>query len=320
MNKTNIEYLTHTWNPIAMRCDPVSEGCKNCWHLTLSNRLSKNPMISEDRQKAYAGGEPVLIKKELDAPSKLRKPAIIGVQFMGDLFHADIGYEIQASIFVEMMLNPQHTYLVLTKRPENMLSFLENFIYMGGYWFDVPVKYHPQIWLGCTCENQQTADERIPILLQIPAAVRFVSIEPMLSQVDLSDFVWEHDNRDGLSERDALDWVIAGGESGPKARPMHPDWARSIRDQCRSAGVPFFFKQWGEWAEMKQTGAFIATGRAKNGTHTGRYDLKYYDKTQAKNITVDYVFNDISVYRVGKKKAGRILDGRIWDEIPNTGG
>jgi len=86
MNKTKIEYLTHTWNPIAMRCSPVSEGCSNCWHLALANRLAKNPMIPEDRQKAYAGGEPVLIEKELDAPLNRKKPAIIGVQFMGDLF------------------------------------------------------------------------------------------------------------------------------------------------------------------------------------------------------------------------------------------
>lgn len=189
MQKTKIEYLTHSWSPIAMRCTPVSEGCKNCWHLALANRLAKNPIIPEDRQKAYAGGEPVLIEKELKAPPKLRKPAIIGVQFMGDLFHESIGYEMQTSVFVEMILNPQHKYLVLTKRPDNMLRFLKDFVYMGGFWFNTPVKYHPHIWLGITAENQQAADERIPILLQIPAIIHFISCEPLLGPIDLSKWL-----------------------------------------------------------------------------------------------------------------------------------
>lgn len=236
----------------------------------------------------------------LDQPLRWKKPRRIFVVSMGDLFHEDVTDKQIDGIF-ERMTHPMmgmdhHTYLILTKRPERILAgHQEHF----AEW--------PNIWLGVTCENQQAADERIPILLQIPAAVRFVSCEPMLSEIDFSH----------LPESGAeLDWVICGGESGPGARPMHPDWARSIRDYCQAAGVPFFFKQWGNWAEIKQMSAFMATGRAKNGTHSGRYDLEYYDKTQANNIVVDNVFSNISVYRVGKKKAGRILDGRTWDEYP----
>jgi len=188
MNKTNIEYLTHSWNPIAMRCTPVSEGCANCWHLAMANRLAKNPVIPKDRRKAYAGGKPVLIESEIDAPLKRKKPAIIGVNFMGDLFHPDVSDEMIDAVFSVMAqdicsplhgLNTptRHTYLVLTKRPERILEGHPEFF-----------ERWPNIWLGVTCENQQTADERIPILLQIPAAVRFVSIEPMLSKIDL----WFH--------------------------------------------------------------------------------------------------------------------------------
>ena len=231
MNKTNIEYLSHSWNPLAMKCAPISEGCANCWHLSLAKRLAKNPMIPEDRQKAYAGGEPVLIEKELDAPLKLKKPAIIGVQFMGDLFYEKVPGEFITKVFYAMQQSPQHIFLVLTKRPKRMAEFL----------YKTPDL--PHIYLGVTCENQRTADERIPILLQIPAATRFISIEPMLSEINLrlSDYAvscGSHSVRHQF-----LRWAICGGESGPGARPMRLYWARSIRDQCQSAGVPFFMKQ-----------------------------------------------------------------------------
>lgn len=200
MNKTNIEYLTHSWSPIAMRCTPISEGCKNCWHLALANRLAKNPLIPKDRQKAYAGGLPVLIEKELNAPLRMKKPAMIGVQFMGDLFHGCVPNGFLNKIFTATN-ETQHTFLILTKRPKRMQEYIIRKMKLYNY------KTIPRnIWLGVTCENQQTADKRIPILLQIPAAVRFVSVEPMLSSVDFSR----------LPESGAeLDWVIVGGESGP---------------------------------------------------------------------------------------------------------
>lgn len=289
MNKTNIEYLSHSWNPLAMRCAPVSEGCKNCWHLSLVKRLAKNPMIPKDRQKAYAGGPPVLIEKELNAPLKLKKPAIIGVQFMGDLFHGNVEWLTIDKILLQAChVADYHTYIILTKRIE-----------AAWFYFNSPHRSElltSNIWLGVTAENQEMADKRIPILLQIPAAVRFVSCEPLLGNIDFSH----------LPESGAeLDWVIVGGESGPGARPMHPDWVRSIRDQCQSAGVPlpFFFKQWGEWSPITwMLDGGYKKERSVKGKKGGDNNLPGYRRLMS---------------RVGKKKAGRILDGRIWDEYPN---
>ncbi len=182
-----------------------------------------------------------------------------------------------------------HTYIILTKRPERMHHELINFA------------TQPNVWLGVSVEDQQTADERIPWLLKTPAAVRFVSVEPMLGAVDLMGFL-------PLAQSDIhgvvyspvggpfIDWVICGGESGPGARPMHPDWARSLRDQCRGANVPFFFKQWGEWIAEGQYAAIDGTW---------------------KPTTPDKQFADGTfVFRIGKKAAGRKLDGEEWDGFP----
>jgi protein gp37 len=156
-----------------------------------------------------------------------------------------------------------------------------------------PIK---NIWLGVSCEDQKTADERIPILLQTPAAVRFVSLEPLLGPIDLGEFqpflgITKHAGtykaaRGVLSGW--INWVIVGGESGPNARPMHPDWVSSIRDQCQEAGVPFFFKQWGEYSFA--------------GNHVDNNGVR--------------ILNSTIMQRVGKKVAGRILDGREWNEYP----
>jgi protein gp37 len=307
-----------TWNPIT-GCTPAgSPGCDNCYAKRMAQRLKgRYGYLKDDPFKVTFHPD------RLDQPLRWKKPRRIFVVSMGDLFHEDVEWNWQYKIFEIMLINQEHTYLILTKRPKRMKKVLLDIWFHLGRNYpeskpDFPLR---NIWLGITAENQQEADKRIPILLQIPATVRFVSIEPMLSEIKL----WDHNidecptYYDGCNCKEGINWVIVGGESGPGARPMNPGWVRSIRDQCQGAGVPFFFKQWGEWAEMKQMGAFMATGRAKNGTHTGRYDLKYYDKTQANNITVDCAFNNISVYRVGKKKAGRILDGRIWDEVPNKG-
>lgn len=140
----------------------------------------------------------------------------------------------------------------------------------------------PNVWLGISAEDQPAADERIPLLLQCPAAVRFVSCEPLLGPISLGMLGTRENWRPVY---DGIRWVIAGGESGPKARPMHPDWVRSLRDQCQEAGVPFFFKQWGEW-------------------------LPHVDTVREELPTKD------QFTRVGKKAAGRLIDGREWNECP----
>jgi protein gp37 len=242
---------------------------------------------------------------------------------MGDLFHEIVLFSYIKSVFDVMQKAKGHIYQVLTKRPERMLKFI-NWYNKKNNW-QVP----ENIWLGVTAENQEMADKRIPILLQIPAAVRFVSCEPLLGPVDLSEwlepegwycencqrelepkevtFTETHDIRQGGcgdyvgSPPSQIDWVICGGETGPDARPIHPDWVRSLRDQCQAAGVSFFFKQWGEWLPYSQT--------SKNQKTTDFYEVPFFSK-QLQNAAEEYFG------RVGKKKAGRLLDGRTWDEYP----
>lgn len=237
MQKTNIEYLTHTWNPIAMRCDPVSAGCANCWHLSMARRHAANPKLSDALRSGRAGGAPLLMVGELNAPLGLRKPAVIGVQFMGDLFHESVSLEILSRVMVAAAntMNARHTFVFLTKRPAVMAGFFE-----GVSAHVPPGTEHPpsNFWLGVSVEDQKTADERIPILLDIPAAVRFVNYEPALGPVDWYPWVMDAGR--------SIDWLIAGAETGPKKRPADLEWLTRAADCCRCGLVPFFFKRDGD--------------------------------------------------------------------------
>jgi len=187
--------------------------------------------------------------------------------------------------------SPHHTYQILTKRPERILANLPS-DWGNGY---------PNVWIGVTVEDQAAADKRIPLLLQVPAAVRFLSCEPLLGSVDLG-LIGTCPKDWGLGYSPVgshLHWVIAGGESGPNARPMHPDWARTLRDQCQAAGVAFFFKQWGEWAPGG--------------------DFEFIPASVSHDFDGSVQGDDAQVWRVGKKAAGRELDGRTWDEMPEVG-
>ena len=249
---------------------------------------------------------------------------------------------------------PKHTFMILTKRSERMRDFVKrltsgeldeewvknarfystfiaskigsplpgNAIFTFGKWVKDGM---PGLWLGVSVENQATADERIPLLLQIPAAVRFISAEPLLGPIDLTNinlgnnswrnsltgkFTGHHPFGGAKSamQENKLAWVIVGGESGPKVRPMHPDWVRSLRDQCQAANVPFFFKSWGEYAQV---------GECMNESD----DTKFYDAPNVRRINHNggmgyHGEGAIYMQRVGKKRAGRMLDGRTWDEIP----
>ena len=218
MNPTPIEYLTHTWNPLAMRCSRVSEGCRHCWHIPLCDRFAANPIFSTAERDAYAGGEIVLRRKELAAPMTRTKPARIGVQFMGDLFHEDVPVEYIDKVFAVMALCPQHTFQVLTKRHVRALEYLTKNqgshkdgcipegIYLamedtGWQSRETILEYAPpesvvpedpswplpNVWGMVTAENQDMADKRVPILLQCPFAVRGVSVEPMLGPVSIRE-------------------------------------------------------------------------------------------------------------------------------------
>lgn len=288
MNKTKIEYLDWTWNPIAMRCTPISEGCRNCWHLAMAKRLAKNHTIPCSERTAYSGQlmptQPlfVLRERELEAPLHLRKPARIGCQLMGDLFHKDVPEEWRGKILILARSLSQHKFFFLTKRPKEMQVTLWAWDMKG----DTSGINCNHLWFGVSIEDQKTADERIPILLQIPAIHRWVSVEPMLSNLNLcscsSHLPGTLGHLPGCWLR-SLDWVACGGETGPGARPLHPDWVRSLRDQCQVAGVPFFFKGWGEFSPYWEFGDSRLPPR-----------------------------------KVGKKYSGHFLDGKEFREFPES--
>lgn len=309
---TKIEWAEETWNPVT-GCTPISEGCQNCYAKRMSNRLKGRCGYDADNPFKVT-----LHPKRLDQPLRWKKPRKIFVCSMGDLFHEDVSGDFLYEIWGIMAQCPQHIFMVLTKRPEIMRAWYNDvFLRVNPLYRKNPL---PNIWLGVTAENQARADERIPVLLQIPAAVRFVSVEPMLGPVDLTNITMPdeyqpphvalpslngfhvnslRDDDDHMYQsNNHLDWVICGGETGPGARPMHPYWVRSLRDQCQAEGVPFFFKSWGDWCAASQCTIW----------ESGKY-----------SVPGPMPFGDYqSVHHVGKKNAGRLLDGREWAEYPGV--
>lgn len=254
MNRTKIEYLDFTWNPIAMLCDPVSAGCRNCWHLRMANRLANNPKISEIHRQAYAGKiDPWIVIPRLNEPCKVKKPGIIGVQFMGDLFHEKIDFYTMTSLVVSEIEDCDwHTFLVLTKRPDRLLELHDYLEYEntdGSGRLDTSNWEWPKnLWLGVSVEDPSTL-WRVDKLLQIPAAVKFVSVEPILENIDISkqlDQWWDNgegENSYFFKAGRLLSWVIAGPETGPGARPCPEGAIENLYWQCQAAGIPFFDKR-----------------------------------------------------------------------------
>ena len=312
---SKIDWTHHTFNPWT-GCTKVSEGCKHCYAETFSGR--KLGTIGEWGPK---GSRKVTSESYWQQPRRWDVAAWeagerhrVFCASLADVFEsqgtmpAESWEAVQAArrrLWDIIEITPQLDWLLLTKRPENIARLIDQ------RWLENPL---PNVWLGTSVEDQATADERIPQLLNVPAAIRFLSCEPLLGPVDLlrtprpgqhHDFLTgEYEAARSKSHTARIDWVIAGGESGPGARPMHPDWARSLRDQCQEAEVSFLFKQWGEWGLGKDHPDKITVGsntqiiRPKDGKHD----------PLAKIATV--------MVRVGKKTAGRELDGRTWDEYP----
>ncbi len=320
MAESAIEWTDVVWNPTT-GCDRVSAGCDNCYALSMANRLKGMgaPKYQTDGNPATSGpGFGLAIHPDtLAAPFGWRKPRRVFVNSMSDLFHARVPREFVAQVWDVMAQTPQHTYQILTKRPDRMARVIRAL--PPGPWHLSPLS---NVWLGTSVEDQARADQRIPALLEAPAAVRFLSMEPLLGPVDISRYLWltgpttagpfrdyAGRRRPGLGggaggmtvtnvPAGDLHWVIVGGESGAGARPMGSQWAQGLRDQVVAAGVPFFFKQWGAWVEVGQMpeGTYVAVDAAHN-LGSGGYGLQ-------------------SPFRVGKKRAGRLLDERTWDEYP----
>lgn len=248
---TKIEWADKTWNPI-VGCSPVSPGCQNCYAAMMATRLAENPKTPWYKNVAKGGkwtGETGIAPQSVwDAPRLWRKPTRYFVGSMTDMFRERIIDTLASDVLTEIKHCHWHTFMVLTKHPDMMLDIITDEFGME------PI---PNLWIGVTAEDQQRANERIPILCQIPAAKRFVNIEPMLGPVDLRQWVYDENfyvSTEPIQRPPKIDWVIVGGETGPNARPMHPSWARSAKEQCQIASVPYFFKQWGEWAQTSDRG------------------------------------------------------------------
>jgi protein gp37 len=290
MKDSEISWTHHTFNPW-WGCVKVSPGCEACYAETLSKRwghkiwgpakTTQRRLMSDDYWK-----QPL---KWNAAAEKAGTRARVFCASMADVFEDHPGVTSSRIRLWDLIREtPMLDWLLLTKRPENILQMIPD------RW-----RSHPRhnVWYGTSVENQEYADRRIPELLKVPAVVRFLSCEPLLGPVDIFDYLWESAGPEwagyNLAEP-GIHWVIAGGESGPGARPMHPDWARSLRDQCSygSEHVAFHFKQWGEYLPLNDRPAIEVHGKV---------------------IHDDARFTWV---RVGKKAAGRLLDGRTWDDFP----
>lgn len=342
MGKTKIEWSEVTWNPV-LGCSKVSEGCRNCYAMSMSARIANagrakqmegkeltpveqayQEVVPQDENGKYLpkwNNRITLVPERLNDPLRWQKPRMVFVNSMSDLFHPDVPFDFIDKVFAVMEFSKQHTFQVLTKRPERMAKYFEsrsNDVLSYGW---IPLKDGelmplPNVWLGTSVEDQKSALERIPHLLNCPASVRFLSCEPLLKSVFLT-VPTDSGVKTLSSLEDGIDWVIVGGESGPNARPMHPDWVRSLRDQCQNAGVAFFFKQWGAWKEGSDKSAIEDRVILNTGAEYGVGEInsnelpkERADKWNAARPT--------RVSKVGKGKAGRLLDGREYNEMPEV--
>ncbi|UPT93921.1 phage Gp37/Gp68 family protein [Bradyrhizobium barranii subsp. apii] len=374
-----IEWTDATWNPIT-GCSIHSPGCINCYAMDLAGtRLKNHPsrvgLTKDSKTGPVWTGEVRFNEGWLTQPLHWRKPRMVFVCAHGDLFHEDVPDAWIDRVFAVMALAPQHTFQVLTKRAKRMREYLDHCEASGrialladelwgthiapgskGYLHehvtrddeglkDVDIDLNPwplpNVWLGVSAERQQEANERIPELLAAPAAIRFVSLEPLLDHISLHALnlgtptpsnalrgvkCVPDDSADGFHNEPTpkLDWVIVGGESGDRARPMHPDTARSLRDWCQASRVAFFFKQWGEYLPVGQSLPDCGKVHGATAVKPGRMKLHYGGSRQH---APKYAFAEHGVeiastddgrltYRVGKKKAGRLLDGVEHNGMP----
>ena len=376
-DNTKIEWADATVNA-DNGCSVLSPGCTNCYAMKLAGtRLKHVPsragLTVDSKTGPVWTGEVRLDEKQLLAPLRWKRPRRIFWNAHGDLFHDAVPDEWIDRVFAVCALTPQHTHMILTKRSARMREYLNNDFQQvrSQTWCNIeglaitgkrqseaaaeeaeefvalstslwPL---PNVWLGVSVEDQARADQRIPDLLATPAAVRFISVEPLLGPVDLRAPLYRGEAgitmkgylRDKAEPDDfhywasKLDWVIVGGESGPGSRPMHPDWACQLRDQCAAADVPFFFKQWGEWAPVCEMGEQLlddiyhpapvshpdATRRCKVDQCVLHADGTRFDgDAMFRRPAFEQGSGAMTMFAVGKARAGRLLDGTEHNAIP----
>ncbi|MDP2356853.1 MAG: phage Gp37/Gp68 family protein [Beijerinckiaceae bacterium] len=338
---SKIEWTHHTFNPW-IGCTKVSPGCDHCYAETQNNHRQWNPggwMPGADRKRTSAAywRQPFKWDREAAEAGERRR---VFCASLADVFDNQVPEEWRADLWTLIGKTPNLDWLLLTKRPQNIAKMLPvtdsrapGYRPWNGRWPD----RWPNVWLGTTVENQEEAARRIPHLLRVPAKVRFLSCEPLLGPVDLETVctgnffidalrgIQYHDAPDGVPHYRALppsdfpqvgdraahiSWVICGGESGKAARPMHPSWARSLRDQCKAAGVAFHFKQWGEWAVHKlrpgqDLGGDMRADRVRHVCRDRENDGHFRE-------------GDSHMERVGKARAGRTLHGVTHNEFPRS--
>lgn len=284
MQNSKIEWTDHTFNPW-WGCQRVSPGCEHCYAEALAHRYNFRvwgPAKTTDRREMSANywKQPLRWNKQAEKDGMRKR---VFCASMADVFESHPQVTAWRSRLFDMIEQTPHLdWLLLTKRPENILDKVP-YAWCEGF--------PRNIWIGTSVEDQRRADERIPHLLRVPARVRFLSCEPLLGAVDLSTWLpsWVPQDEELFPIHRNIHWVIAGGESGHNARPMHPDWVRSLRDQCQAVGVAFFFKQWGEYTPYYEA------------VEDGYIVQREYQK---------------GVKRVGKHAAGRLLDGQEWSQFP----
>jgi len=314
-----IEWTDATWNPVRARliadpdkvgwhCTHKSEGCRNCYAEAFNRRLGTGLDYKPGHEKLI---EIFLDEKALLKPLSWRRPRMIFVGSMTDLFADFVSDAAIVRMFEVMGACPQHTFQVLTKRPDRMRAIVTGLSACGEHWPPsgdyLPQVPLPNVWLGTSVEDQAAADERIPHLLATPAAVRFLSCEPLLGPVDLAPWWKENVPASTYWHPNGLHWVICGGESGAKARPMHPDWARSLRGQCAETRVPFFFKQWGAWGETWSPDR-------DGATHFVDRSGQLIELVSGMN----WPKGGVPMRRMRKDRAGRLLDGVTHDRMPEA--
>jgi protein gp37 len=326
---SKIEWTHHTFNPW-WGCAKVSPGCDHCYAERDAGRFTPDKILwGVDAERREFGdkhwNEPLKWDKKAAAAGERHR---VFCASMADVFDKNAPTGARQRLLSLIADTPNLDWLLLTKRIGNAARMLNDACQHDGRLMDANDRYRPlpNLWLGASIVNQEEADRDIPKLLQVPAAVRFLSMEPLLGPVDLRRHVWkccgnpiEGHPGDGWMtppdppaccnepDRSDLDWVIVGGESGPKARPMHPDWAYNLRDQCVEAGVPFLFKQWGEWANPGCLAFLTSYGEVRHI----RSDGSFWD-----HAPKDENADALTVVRVGKKAAGRDLARRTYDEFP----